>query len=41
VAQWERRLDRNARLVRVLTAPHVNKRRPPRGVRAVLYEAVP
>ena len=40
-AQWERRLDRDPRLVRVLTAPHFNGRRPPRGVRAVLYEAVP
>jgi hypothetical protein len=40
-AQWERRLDRHPRLVRVLAAPRFNSRPPPRGVRAVLYEAVP
>ncbi|HEY3188920.1 MAG TPA: hypothetical protein VGJ70_15665, partial [Solirubrobacteraceae bacterium] len=36
--QWERRLDRDPRLVRTLEAPHLNGRPPPRGVRAVLYE---
>ena len=40
-AQWERRLDRHPRLVRVLAVPRFNGRPPPRGVRAVLYEAVP
>jgi mannosyltransferase len=36
--QWERRLDRDPRLVRTLAVPHFGKRPVPRGVRAVLYE---
>jgi mannosyltransferase len=36
-AQWQRVLDRDERLSRVLAAPHLNGRRP-RGVRLVLYE---
>jgi mannosyltransferase len=36
-AQWQRVLDRDERLSRVLAAPHLNGRRP-KGVRLVLYE---
>jgi mannosyltransferase len=36
-AQWQRILDRDERLSRVLAAPHINGRRP-KGVRLVLYE---
>jgi hypothetical protein len=35
--QWQRVLDRDERLVRLLAAPHLNGRRP-KGVRLVLYE---
>jgi mannosyltransferase len=38
-AQWQRVLDRDERLSRVLAAPHLNGRRP-KGVRLVLYERV-
>jgi hypothetical protein len=36
-AQWQRILDKDERLSRVLAAPHLNGRRP-KGVRLVLYE---
>ncbi len=36
--QWERRLDRDPRLVRTLAVPRFGNRPVPRGVRAVLYE---
>jgi hypothetical protein len=36
-AQWQRVLDRDKRLLRVLAAPHLDGRRP-KGVRLVLYE---
>ena len=36
-AQWQRVLDRDKRLSRVLAAPHLNGRRP-KGVRLVLYQ---
>jgi hypothetical protein len=36
-AQWQRVLDHDERLSRVLAAPHLNGRRP-KGVRLVLYE---
>jgi hypothetical protein len=35
--QWQRRLDHDKRLSRLLAAPHLNGRRP-KGVRLVLYE---
>jgi hypothetical protein len=35
--QWQRRLDNDKRLSRLLAAPHLNGRRP-KGVRLVLYE---
>ena len=35
--QWQRVLDRDGRLARLLAAPHLNGRRP-KGVRLVLYE---
>jgi mannosyltransferase len=36
-AQWQRVLDRDKRLSRLVAAPHLNGRRP-KGVRLVLYE---
>ena len=36
-AQWQRVLDRDKRIARVLAAPHLNGRRP-KGVRLVLYQ---
>ena len=36
-AQWQRVLDNDKRLSRVLAAPHLNGRRP-KGVRLVLYQ---
>ncbi len=36
-ARWQRVLDRDKRLSRVLAAPHLNGRRP-KGVRLVLYQ---
>ena len=38
VIQWERVLDDDKRLSRTLAAPTYKHRRPPRGVRMVLYE---
>lgn len=38
VIQWERVLDRDPRLSRTLDVPQYKHRRPPRGVRMVLYE---
>jgi mannosyltransferase len=39
--QWERRLDRDTRLVRTLAVPRLRGHALPRGVRMVLYERVP
>ncbi len=38
VIQWERVLDKDPRLSRTLAVPSYKHRRPPRGVRMVLYE---
>jgi hypothetical protein len=35
--QWQRLLDRDTRISRVLAAPHLKGRRP-KGVRLVLYQ---
>jgi hypothetical protein len=39
--QWQTRLDRDRRLLRVFAAPPLRGRRLPRGVRIILYERVP
>jgi len=38
VIQWERVLDNDPRMSRTLAVPSYKHRRPPRGVRMVLYE---
>jgi hypothetical protein len=35
--QWQRRIDHDKRLSRLVAVPHLNGRRP-KGVRLVLYE---
>jgi hypothetical protein len=39
--QWQTRLDRDRRLLRIFAAPPLRGRRLPRGVRIILYERVP